>query len=208
MQLILASASPRRRELLSRLEIPFSIRESQIDERALEAGLTGAAPAEKAIKTAEAKALWVAEGISEPAIVIGADTIVAYDGKILHKPKDPEAAFATLSRLSGHTHMVYTGVALAKTSPDVPPTVRSFVVGTRVTFRPLTEEEIWAYIATGEPFDKAGAYGIQEKGALLVSRIEGDYFNVVGLPLTELHLRLRAMGLEIPSFWKNTGKNS
>ncbi|MBM6829031.1 septum formation protein Maf [Anaerotignum lactatifermentans] len=208
MQLILASASPRRRELLSMLEVPFSLRESMVDERALEAGLAGAAPAEKAMKTAEAKALSAAEGLAGPAVIIGADTIVAYDGELLHKPADKDAAFATLSRLSGHTHMVYTGVCLAEVLPGKAPIPHSFVAGTRVTFRSLTEKEILAYIATGEPFDKAGAYGIQGKGALLVSRIEGDFFNVVGLPLTELHLRLRALGLDIPSFWESTEKKS
>lgn len=208
MQLILASTSPRRRELLSMLDLPFSIRESQMDERALEASLTGFTPAEKAMKTAEAKALSTAKEISGPAIVIGADTIVAYDGRLLHKPADKDAAFATLSRLSGHTHMVYTGVSLVETFPEKAPLPHSFVVGTRVTFRALTEEEILSYIATGEPFDKAGAYGIQGKGALLVSRIEGDFFNVVGLPLTELHLRLRSLGFEIPSFWHGTQKKS
>lgn len=208
MQLLLASSSPRRRQLLSMLEVPFSIRESMVDERALEACLLGTAPAEKAMKTAEAKALSAAESLLEPAIIIGADTIVAYNGELLHKPADKDAAFATLSRLSGHTHMVYTGVCLAEVMPGQAPIPHSFVVGTKVTFRPLTDQEILSYIATGEPFDKAGAYGIQGKGALLVSLIEGDFFNVVGLPLTELHLRLRALGLDIPSFWEITKKKS
>lgn len=203
MQIFLASQSPRRKELLSMLDVPFSAAESHLDERALEKEMCTLTPAEKAAKTAEAKALAAAKNITENAIVLGADTIVAFEGEILHKPTDAQNAFSILSRLSGKSHMVYTGVSLIqKDGSQEALEIRTSVVGTKVTFRPLTEQEILAYIATGEPFDKAGAYGIQGKGSLLVSRIEGDYFNVVGLPLTEIQKQLRHFGIEITAFWK------
>ena len=120
--------------------------------------------------------------------VIAADTVVVVDGEVLGKPRSPEEAARMLRRLSGRTHSVYTGVYLRRGNRTV-----SFACETAVTFYPLSEEEIAAYIATGEPFDKAGGYGIQGRGALLVKGIEGDYCNVVGLPVAEVSRALKGL---------------
>ena len=133
-------------------------------------------------------------GDKEKAVVIGADTIVVWNGVILGKPRDEEEAFRMLSLLQGNTHQVYSGVACMDTATD-----RAVVDYrmTQVTFKPLTDQQIRRYIQTGEPLDKAGAYGIQGYGALLVDHIEGDYFNVVGLPLSRLTDLLQEFGIEV-----------
>lgn len=125
-----------------------------------------------------------------PETIIAADTVVAIDGEILGKPHSREHAAQMLRKLSGREHSVFTGVTVISGAQSV-----SFAEKTVVEFFPLTEEEIAGYIATGEPMDKAGAYGIQGRGALLVKRIDGDYYNVMGLPVGELHQRLRSMGV-------------
>lgn len=184
-QVILASQSPRRKELLGRIFSEFSVIPSGVDEVVHGA----ASPAEYVCELACAKARDVASRVSGDALVIGSDTVVVCDGEILEKPKDEEDAFRMLSHMSGRAHQVYTGVALCKDG-------REYVDHevTSVWFRDLSAEEISRYIASGEPMDKAGAYGIQQKGALLVSRIEGDYFNVVGLPLCKLCEMLQLLG--------------
>ena len=175
MNIILASASPRRKELLALAGYEYDVVVSQCEE-ILPYGITP----EKAV---EELARQKAEDVfarNTDALVIAADTVVALGNTILGKPKNEEDAFGMLSSLSGRRHTVYTGVCLMKNGKaDI------FHVATEVEFYPLTEDEIRRYIASGEPMDKAGAYGIQGKGFVLVKGIHGDYFNVVGLPLAE-----------------------
>lgn len=175
MKTILASASPRRKELLSLAGIEYAVVVSECEEILPEKIL----PHEAVILLAKQKAEDVFSRNSD-CMVIAADTVVALEDKILGKPKDAEDAFNMLSELSGRQHTVYTGVCImTKAKTDC------FFVGTDVEFYSLTEKEIREYIATKEPMDKAGAYGIQGKGFVLVKGIHGDYFNVVGLPLAE-----------------------
>lgn len=181
--LILASQSPRRRELLGRITEQFVVRPTGCDEFFICPD-----PAEHARQLALRKcAAAVAESAPGDA-VIAADTVVFLDGILLEKPCNEAEARAMLRRLSGHTHTVCTGVAVCYKSET-----RSFVQQTQVTFRPLPDSLIDWYVATGEPMDKAGAYGIQGKGALLVEGICGDYFNVVGLPISSLYQLLLEM---------------
>lgn len=180
-KIILASASPRRRELLEKAEIPFNLCIKNVDETVPE-GLT---PEEAAMFVAEKKALAVA-GVDEEAVVIGADTIVVLDGEILGKPADEEDAIKMLMRLSGREHTVITGVCLACGDKKT-----TFCKSSKVTFYKLERDEVKRYVRTGEPMDKAGAYGIQGKGSLFVESIEGDYFNIVGLPLASVVRELK-----------------
>ncbi len=176
MKTILASASPRRQELLRLITDTFEVHPVDADET-LPAGM----PVDLAPSfLADVKAQAAAKDFPD-ALVIGCDTIVTLDDEIMGKPRDREDAFRMLRRLSGETHTVMTGTALYLNGKST-----VFTVETRVTFYELTDDEINAYLDTGEPFDKAGAYGIQGKGSLLVQRIEGDYFNVVGLPVAAL----------------------
>ena len=183
-EIILASQSPRRRELLGRLLTDFQV---MVDD-AEEVRIPGEQPEEMVQRLALMKAKNVAEKSGTKGLVIGADTVVTFDGKALGKPKDEEEAFSMLSQLSGREHTVFTGVAVVCGETGKTITIAE---GTKVRFRDLTEEEIHAYIASGEPMDKAGAYGIQELGALMISGICGDYFNVVGLPLCRLGTLLK-----------------
>ncbi len=178
--LVLASASPRRRDLLARLGLAFTVSPSDADETWPADLATGPA--------AQAVALRKARAVPAPgALVLAADTVVVLDGQVLGKPADADQAAATLRRLSGRTHEVVTGLALAAGGRET-----TAHETTRVTFAALTDAEIAAYVATGSPLDKAGSYGIQDDlGALLVERIDGDYFNVVGLPLRRLYDTLR-----------------
>lgn len=188
--LILASASPRRAELLRRLGLDFLVVPSRCRETVL---ASASSPAEAVLCAARAKAEEVSRRYPE-ALVIAADTIVACSGRLLGKPRDAEEAREMLRLLSGRWHEVWTGVVVCHRASG-----RSAeeAVLTRVCFRDLTEAEIEGYIATGEPFDKAGSYAIQGYGGLLVERIEGCYTNVVGLPLTRLALMLRGFGVEL-----------
>jgi len=188
-RVVLASSSPRRRELLSLIGIAHAVSPAELDETVL----PGEAPAPHAERLARAKAATVAERLGDDPgiIVIGADTIVVVDGDILGKPGDEAAAAAMLRRLAGRSHTVYTAVAVAREQQLV-----SGVESVDVTFRGLSDEDIARYIATGEPMDKAGAYGIQGYGATIVERIVGDYFAVMGLALGRLAGLLREVGLE------------
>ena len=179
--IILASQSPRRQELLKLITNDFEIKVSNVDET-LPSGIS---PKDAVLYLSKIKA---EPFKSENDIVIGADTVVALDGKILGKPKNDENAREMLKFLSGKAHSVFTGVTLIK--GDI---TRSFSVETKVKFFDLTDEEIDEYIKTGEPADKAGAYGIQGYGSLLVEKIDGDYFNVVGLPVSKLARELLAI---------------
>ena len=185
MAIILASASPRRRELLKFITEDFTVRVSDAQEVT-----DPALPAEETVKSlAVIKGEAVAEGFPADT-VISADTIVVLDGKILGKPKNEEAAFRMLSSLSGRTHEVFTGVCVLHSGRRL-----VFAERTEVSFFPLSEDEIREYIATGEPADKAGAYGIQGKGCTLVKAISGDYNNVVGLPVAGLNRLLKENSL-------------
>jgi septum formation protein len=182
--LVLASASPRRRELLARLELDFEVRPTGTDETPH----PGEAPEAHVLRLAAAKA----NAAALPGeMVLGADTIVVVDGEILGKPGDDEEARAMLRRLSGRDHEVWTGVALAVRAEGAEPELHSRSCRTLVRFRALTDADIDAYVATGEPADKAGAYGIQGGAAAFVESIEGDYDNVVGLPLATVRDLLR-----------------
>lgn len=194
-KIYLASASPRRVELLKNLTLPFEQKISNV----LETVPGNAEPAEYAEALALAKARDVA-GQMRGGIVIGADTIVVYEKEILGKPRDKEDAVRMLRLLSGKIHQVISGVAVinAKTGREL---VAHEV--TKVAFRSLSEEEIRCYADTGEPADKAGGYGIQGIGAILIEKVNGCYSNVVGLPLTLLVKLLKGMGLDI---WRYIGK--
>ena len=176
MKLILASGSPRRQELLKLTGEEFIVHPVNADET-LPAGM----PLEMAAAFLADKKAAAAAALFPDDLVIGCDTVVLFGDEIMGKPKDEEDAFRMLRRLSGETHTVMTGVSLYCGKQTT-----VFTSETQVTFYVLSDEEIRAYLATGEPFDKAGAYGIQGQGALLVRRIEGDYFNVVGLPVAAL----------------------
>lgn len=190
--LILASGSPRRRELLAGLGWNFKVIPSEVDEKKIE----GEAPHLMVERLASEKAADVASR-NKGCWTIGADTVVVVDGRVLGKPSCSGEAFEMLSLLAGRAHSVFTGVALVSPSGDT--LVRH--EETRVRFRPLSDAEIKAYIAQGECMDKAGAYAIQEKGTLLVDRVEGCYFNVVGLPLNCLSAMFREMGVPLDEQW-------
>ncbi len=187
MKIILASQSPRRRELLGQMGLKFTVKVSQLDE----AQFTGLPPAELVTTLAREKGALVADEVEPEAIVIAADTVVVLDGAVLGKPSSPQAAADMLSALSGREHQVYTGISVRQDGR----VITEFEV-TQVTFRALTNAEIQAYVATGEPMDKAGAYGIQGYGSLLVEGIRGDYFTVVGLPVGRLAQILRTFGVD------------
>jgi nucleoside triphosphate pyrophosphatase len=184
-KLVLASGSPRRRTLLSAAGLSFSIIESRLHERLR----PGEPPAEFALRMARDKAAAVSRHIAD-ALVLGADTIVEIDGEILGKPKHDDEARAMLRWLSGRTHQVVTAFAIARGGAIL----EAEAVLSRVTFRTLDADEIDAYIATREPFDKAGAYGIQERGAEFVAGVEGARDNVMGLPMRELMAALARHG--------------
>lgn len=182
MKLVLASASPRRKELMRLITPAFDIRPSSFDE----SGICASSPAELVALLAEGKAAAVPSAPDET--VIGCDTVVAADGEVLGKPKDTADAVRMMRLLSGCTHSVYTGVCVLHKGEKY-----SLTEETKVTFFSLTEEEIAAYVATDEPYDKAGAYGIQGKAALFVEKIEGDYNNVVGFPVAKLNRLLKEL---------------
>ena len=188
MDIILASQSPRRRELLERMGVgDFRIVTPDIDEQ-MDRDLP---PGELVGRISLEKALAVQAQEGKGPIIIAADTVVALDGAVLGKPADERVAARMLSALSGRTHQVFTGLTVACGAD-----VRTVSEEAAVTFRPLTAEEIAAYVRTGEPMDKAGAYGIQGYGALLVEGIRGDYYNVMGLPVCRLGGLLRELGVD------------
>jgi septum formation protein len=187
MKLILASASARRAEILRDAGLSFAVLSSAVDETPM----PGESPAELVQRLADAKAELVSARAVAPAIIIAADTEVVLDGHVLGKPRTSEDARQMLRKLSGRTHSVLTGVTLVRL-PDVER--RSFVETTQVHFTPIPDEEITRYVASGEPFDKAGSYGIQGRAGRFVPRIEGCYFNIVGLPLARLCQELKELG--------------
>lgn len=190
--LILASASPRRREILSLLTDDFEVMAADTDEREIEERLrsSGAAEVAKGLAAAKARAVYemLGEERKRDSVVIGADTSVVCEDEILGKPADKEDAVRMLTMLSGKVHSVITGVALISGGREA-----VFEEESKVEFYPLDGKQkalIEGYVSTDEPYDKAGAYGIQGKGALLVRKIEGDYLNIVGLPLSRLKREL------------------
>lgn len=187
MRLILASASPRRAEILHSAGLSFTVISSAVDETPV----PGESPVEMVQRLALAKAELVAARAVGPAIVIGADTTVVLDGAILGKPRTTEDARQMLEKLSGRTHSVVTGVALIRL-PDIER--REFHETTQVQFAALDQEEIIRYLASGEAFDKAGAYAIQGRAGRYIPRIQGCYYNVVGLPLSRLCAALAELG--------------
>ena len=175
MQLILASASPRRKELLSLYGIPFQVRAADIDET-----MDRTRPAaQETARVSRLKALAVPR--TDEDVVVAADTIVVCDNRILGKPKDKDQAIAMLRLLSGRDHQVMTGCTVLRGNRS-----ETFTEITDLHFRPLTDREILRYVESGEPMDKAGAYGIQGGAALFCERLSGDYYNVVGLPVCRL----------------------
>ncbi|HEU4564733.1 MAG TPA: Maf family protein [Gemmatimonadaceae bacterium] len=184
LRVVLASSSPRRRELLTLIGIPHEVMSADIDERYL----AGETPLAHAERLAREKGAVVAAREPE-ALVVSADTIVVIDGEVLGKPRDHADAARMLRKLSGRTHEVYTGVAVSREG-----CIESGVEVVDVRFRDLGDEEIADYIRTGEPMDKAGSYGIQGYGATLVERIDGDYFAVMGLALGRMVRLMRRLG--------------
>ena len=193
-KIVLASGSPRRKELLARTGVVFSVVVSNGEEKT---NLTD--PAETVEKLSQDKAISVADRLeneSEPCLIIGADTVVAFEGKILGKPSDEEDALDTLLKLQGKSHQVYTGVTLLVKEQGIwkPYT---FSERTDVEFYPVSREELLEYIKTGEPMDKAGSYGIQGKFGIYVKGIHGDYNNVVGLPVGRLVYELKNLKIKL-----------
>ena len=188
MKLILASQSPRRRELLERMGLTqFEIRPAVGEETAS----PHLSPAQLVEELSRQKAGEVAQTAGAEDVIIAADTVVAADGRVLGKPHSREEAVEMLRFLSGRTHTVYTGVTVRQGDRAI-----TQHEATDVLFRPLDEAEILAYVDTGEPMDKAGSYGIRGRGCVLVEGIHGDYYNVMGLPVCRLALMLREFGVE------------
>jgi septum formation protein len=196
MILILASSSPRRAEILRDAGIAFEIRPTHIDETQLSGEGAHAMVARLAEEKTRAAAAQIAEGARD-CIVVGADTTVELDGEILGKPRDSAQAREMLAKLSGRTHHVLTGIFLLRCPGHA---VRAAVENSAVTFAPLNEEELKSYAASGEPLGKAGAYAIQGLAGRFIPKIEGCYFNVVGLPLARLYTLLHELG------WRSEGE--
>lgn len=188
MSIILASKSPRRKELLSMLGLEFKVLAPETAEALSET----APPEDEVIRVSREKAGDAAKKAGSADLIIAADTLVVLDGRFMGKPKNKTEAAAMLGALSGKRHTVYTGVTLSREDKVI-----SRAEKTDVYFRALTSAEIAAYIATGEPMDKAGAYGAQGMGAVFIRRIEGDFFNVMGLPLCALYGMLAEYGVHI-----------
>lgn len=198
MRVILASSSPRRLQLLQQIGIEAEVHPAAFDELS-----TGKMADEVVLANAVGKCQAVCAAYGDKVPVIAADTVVVLDGKILGKPRDAADAVRMLTELSGRTHKVLTGVAVSFQGRQL-----AEVCETEVIFRTLTAAEIADYVATGEPLDKAGAYGIQGRGAVFVEKINGCYNNVVGLPLTRLHLMLAKLGVDGNVAKDNQGDSS
>jgi septum formation protein len=186
MRLILASASPRRAEILRRAGFVFEVLPAEVDETRH----ANESPEEYVKRLAQEKAVGSAERVQDAAAILGADTTVNVDGMVLGKPADAVDAAAMLRKLSGRTHEVLTGLALLLLPRRA---MQATVTRTHVTFTAMSDVEIADYVASGEPFGKAGGYAIQERGSRFVERIEGDYFNVVGLPVAQFYIMWKEM---------------
>lgn len=190
-KIILASASPRRKELLEKAGVSFVICTADCEEV-----LTTTVPEEAVMELSAQKAMAVAKEEADGTLVIGADTVVVYEGKILGKPADEQDAFETLKKLQGNTHQVFTGVTVLERKNGIWER-HSFAEKTDVAFYPVSDEEIRTYIAGKEPMDKAGSYGIQGQWGVYVKGIQGDYSNVVGLPVARLIYEMKQKGIEL-----------
>jgi len=190
MKLILASSSPRRKILLQRLDYPFEIIPSEIEESTLS---TNIEPEIYCTKLAKLKANHISNNYPN-ALVIGADTIVVIKNQILNKPNNSKEAEYMLSMLSNNTHQVYTGICLKWMANNI---THSFAEITHVTFHPLEQQDISYYIGNYHPYDKAGAYGIQDRSSIFVKEITGCYDNVVGFPISRIHLELKKLGINL-----------
>ena len=208
-RIILGSASPRRRELLAQIGVEFEVRVSDREE-VYKSSIPEEIVKELSLMKAENVVSEIEEDIAHTRIpntldsaenirntvIIGADTIVVLDDKILGKPTDEDDAVRMITRLQGREHWVYTGVAVLDFGPDGEKNVINYAVGTKVHVNAMTEDEIYAYVATKDPLDKAGAYGIQGRFAAYIDRIEGDYYNVVGLPVSRVYQTLKEIGIK------------
>lgn len=191
MNIVLASASPRRQQLLGKLIKDFKILVSDFDESSVN---FNGNPCDYVCILAEEKAKDVLQKVNEDTLIIGCDTIVFFEGNVLGKPKNEEEAFSMLKMLSNNVHYVYSSIVIIN---SVTKDVKKSCICTEVKFMDLHEELIKDYIKSGEPFDKAGAYGIQDKGAIFVEGINGCYYNVMGLSVNKLYLMLKEMGVNL-----------
>lgn len=189
-RVILASGSPRRKELLEQMGVSFEIVTSQCEEV-----ITSTNPEDVVKELSRMKAEDVAKHIQVPAIILGADTVVAHNGRILGKPKDKEDAVQMISSFAGQEHYVYTGVCIIIKEEDGSEEIISFAEGTKVVVYPMTEQEILDYVASGECNDKAGSYAIQGLFAPYIKEIEGDYYNIVGFPIARIYQSLKEKGI-------------
>ena len=191
-KVILASGSPRRKELLAQIGVAFEIKVSHKEEI-----ITSTNPADVVKELSQMKAEDVAEGFLGPVVVLGADTVVAHSGKILGKPKDEDDAVKMIRSFAGDEHEVYTGVCIIIKEEDGTQREISFAEATKVSVYPMTESEIKEYVASGEPMDKAGAYAIQGLFAPYIKGIEGDYYNIVGFPIAGIYQKMKEEGILI-----------
>ena len=190
-QIILASSSPRRRELLEKAGVHFQVMPSQEEEH-----IEKKEPAQIVENLSWQKAASVASKTGQDVIVIGSDTLVAYEGRVLGKPRDAEESVETLKLLQGNTHQVYTGVTVIVRDKEEEIT-KTFSRRTDVTFYPVDEKEIRDYVATGDPMDKAGSYDIRGDFSVYIKEIYGDYNNVVGLPVSMLFWEMKQLGINL-----------
>ena len=191
-RIILASSSPRRRKILTQAGIAFETLPSDIPE-----DVGGGMSPYEAVKTlSEQKAMCAVEKTEAPCVIVAADTIVDLSGRIIGKPKDEADAFNILKKLQGRKHSVYTGVCIVRKTADGL-IIKNIIDNAAVFMRQMTDDEIRAYVATGEPMDKAGAYAIQERGSLFVERIEGDFYTIEGLPIVRVYLELKNLGVRM-----------
>ncbi|MFA1819766.1 nucleoside triphosphate pyrophosphatase [Virgibacillus oceani] len=184
-KLILASGSPRRQDILKQISLPFSVRKPDIDESQIQIN----DPKEKVQKLAKLKSEHTLLADNNE-VILSADTVVSYKNNIFEKPIDKEDAFRMISMLSGSIHEVYTGVTIRSVKNEI-----TLVEKTEVAFWPLSKTEIEWYVSTEEPYDKAGSYGIQSMGAMFAKKIIGDYYNVVGLPVSKVARELRSFSI-------------
>ncbi len=195
VEIVLASKSPHRKAILNQIGIRFKSLESTYEEEKYIRNPTLLKVKNLVIKNAKGKALDVAVK-TKGKVILGVDTVVYCNGRIIGKPKNSKDAKSMLSFLSGREHAVFSGIAFVRKSGNTIKTLTDFEI-TKVYFRNLSNKEIELYVSTGEPLDKAGGYGVQDKGAILIKRIDGDYYNVVGLPVVKLLELAKKMGIRI-----------
>ena len=191
-RIILASGSPRRKELLSLMGVTYEVMVSKKEEK-----LQDVEPSGLVMELAKMKACDIAQQVEGPAVIIGADTVVSCKNKVLGKPKDVEDARQMITMLAGNSHEVYTGVTMVIKEANQTERMVTFYEATKVYVTPMSEEEIRSYVATDEPMDKAGSYAIQGVFAPYISKIEGDYYNIVGFPISHLYHAAKDAGIDL-----------